>query len=174
MKSIIILGNVGSGKTSLSQCIHKEFGLPHFNIDQFRIKNCPNGWTPAGETLSWKEFDSKIINNNISIYETCGTVSFEKNLKKISSSLIIMLTVDKTIAFNRKLAQMKDPNFEKAPFCTDKFDNLESSLKACIENVDSIVNGYKKEADLIINTTDKNSNQVMKEALPSIKSFLGV
>lgn len=96
MKTIIILGNIGSGKTSLAQLINQEFNLPHFCIDQFRIQYCPYGWTTEGENKAWADFENQVMTQN-SIFETCGTMFFSDVLHCLNP-LIIHLDLNNSLS----------------------------------------------------------------------------
>ncbi len=56
LNRIYIVGNVGSGKTTLSKKLSKKFGLRHFEVDNIAHKNTEMGRIRQSEEEQIKEF----------------------------------------------------------------------------------------------------------------------
>ncbi len=92
---ILILGNIGSGKTSLAQALSKATKIPHVGIDIFRASYSDG--SPSGEALAWSHFLGKAAGAEPLILECVGGGPFFGLLKMAldeSKSQLICFWVD--------------------------------------------------------------------------------
>ncbi|MBC8315253.1 MAG: hypothetical protein H8E51_07095 [Bacteroidetes bacterium] len=70
MKTIILIGNMYSGKTTFAKALEKEIEFKRFSIDDYRIKYGDN--TVPGENLAWDMLYKEALKAKNCILDTTG------------------------------------------------------------------------------------------------------
>ena len=117
---ILIIGNIGSGKTTLGKKIQEITGFKFVQIDELREKYLNN--SVSGEYYSLHKFLKEIEDNENLILEFtgvgCHKYAIKKDLELNSDKIIIILC--NTRDFNSILKRIENKNFNYiSPFNED-------------------------------------------------------
>ena len=117
---ILIIGNIGSGKTTLGKKIQEITGYKFVQIDELREKYLNN--SVSGEYYSLHKFLKEIEDNENLILEFTGVGCHKYAIKKVlelnNDKIIIILC--KTREFNLILKRIENKNFSYiSPFNED-------------------------------------------------------
>jgi len=117
---ILIIGNIGSGKTTLGKKIQEITGYKFVQIDELRENYLNN--SVSGEYLSLHKFLKEIEDNDNLILEFTGVGCHKHAIKKaleLNSDKIIIIQC-KTRKFNLILKRIENKNFNYiSPFNED-------------------------------------------------------
>lgn len=165
---IWIIGNIGSGKTTLCQSLEKELKkFKHFNVDAYRRKfnkNC----TMRGEKKAVNLFKSDLNKEPFILLESIGTYGEDILAnKKDGEFIIIRLLTNKKNAKKRLEKRIK--NEETTPFPYVKNQGLDAYMYSWKR-----YNGWIKEnyAGVPIHYSLDNSRLTPEAVLSKVVKFL--
>lgn len=112
---ISIVGNIASGKTTISELLAEQTGLPVFAVDAYRIKHQAHDITKEWD--AWNDLIAEIQQHPVAILESSG---LSKQVKQIYSLfdevLIIMIDCPPRECLNRLQLRQKD-GYKPVPYC---------------------------------------------------------
>ena len=167
INNIILVGPMGSGKTTIGRRLSESLNLDFFDSDHEIIDitgvSIDHIFDVEGEKgFRTRESDvlKKLCNMpNIVLATGGGAVILEENrelIKKASSVIYLLSSVDQIL---RRTAQSKTrPILEKS-------NNRRKTITGILEARDSL---YKEVASLIINTNGKKLNEVIDEIIEAL------
>ncbi|MDI1254554.1 MAG: hypothetical protein PSV16_00510 [Flavobacterium sp.] len=170
---IIILGNIGSGKTTILKKLNQNIHFDEVIIDEFRIKYGDNSL--EGETLAREHFYSVIKENKNQFIECTGVgdvaTKLYQQLKEYNEHiLLLILLAHKEICLERIENRIWNIPF---PFK----DELLSSKVARIEktlSLDAIKREFSQKGNLTIiskkNENPEDENSIIQEVISFINS----
>lgn len=157
-KTILIVGNMGAGKSTLCQLLEKSSGWKWLALDNFRGTASGSGW--GKEHDAQKEFFHQFLNNEFTIVEstTLGkTYNIIKSLivKHRIQAITIKLECSPEICHNRLMERNNLPLFPKRY-------NLWESLWLTKENLEKV------QADATINVEEASPEEIANTILNSL------
>ena len=167
---ILIIGNIGSGKTTLGKAIQELTGFKFIQIDEIREKYLKG--KVSQEYFCLHEFIQAIETNDNLIMEFSGVGCHKFSVKRALelSNDKIMIILSKTRDFDLILDRMKNKKFGyKSPF-NSEIENHAQFIKQEIH--DDLINNFWKSLDFkfrevyMDNSNDLKINiELMKETL---------
>ena len=117
-KKIVIIGNGGSGKTTLARYLFEHFKLPIFHLDKYFF----DGWKVVPEKV-WKKSHDMLIRQSEWIIEGAQITEFKQRI--LASDYVIFLDMPTYICAYRFIKKYIDAirkkMIEDDGFCYDKF-----------------------------------------------------
>ena len=168
---ILIIGNIGSGKTTLGKKIQEITGFKFVQIDELREKFLNN--SVSGEYLSLHKFLKEIEENENLILEFtgvgCHKYAIKKSLELNSDNIMIILC--KTRNFDLLLERIDDKTFSYThPFEVSPHAHVQYVEEESIKNLEDkfwSCKGFKfievfmdDESDLLLNI--KKISEILK------------
>jgi len=134
------VGNVCSGKSTVSEIVAKKHSIALYSIDEYRIKH--NAVLISEEWAAWDDLKNGISKENIAILESSG---ISQNINEIYSLfdkvIIIMMDCHVDVLFQR-INEREQSNYPKVPcwwnrknepMSESKINELDSKLKSLIK-----------------------------------------
>ena len=180
MKQLIwILGNMGSGKSTLCRELKKELpNYRHFNIDEYRHKyNLDNSM--SGEMLAINNFYDDLEKTDLVLLESVGT--YGSDLYR-HEPIIIKLECSREVAEKRIMSRMKTTPPTPFPYLKEEERTIEKQMENWDnwEQLNKIKDRFYKY-ELVINTDSLTAKEIfnliterlkMKETVEKIKKEL--
>lgn len=165
---IWIIGNLGSGKTTLCQSLEKELKkFKHFNVDEYR-RNINKNCTMRGEKKAINLFKHDLNKEQFILLESIGTYGEEiLTNKKIGEFLIIRLLTNKKNAKKRLEKRIK--NKETTPFPYVKNQDIDTYMQSWKRYDSWVKDEYHGRP---IHYSIDNSRLKPKEVLNKVIKFL--
>ena len=169
MKKIVLMGNAGSGKSTLSMKIHEITSIPVFHLDKIL-------WKADWERTPEDEFTTKhnqILEKPSWIIDGVAYKStYEKRFE--ASDTIIFLDTSLEICKERALQRMKEDLIRPNPYVTEGCRYPIELVKEQNEVIDMFHNEYRLFIiDLIDNFKDsKSTHHLINDS--DVKQFLEV
>ena len=167
INNIILVGPMGSGKTTIGRRLSERLSLDFFDSDHEIVNTTGVSIDHIFDIEGEKGFrarESDVLKKlcnipNIVLATGGGTVILEENrelMKKASSIIYLSSSVDQIL---RRTAKSKTrPLLEKS-------NNRRKTITDILEARDSL---YKEVATLVINTNEKKLNKVIDEIMESL------
>ena len=166
-KNIILVGPMGSGKTTIGKRLSESLGLKFFDSDIEIINNTGVSIDHIFDVEGEKGFrlrESEILKKlcsvpHIVIATGGGAVLLEANRELIKSSGQVVYLLSSVDQILRRTAKSKSrPLLEKS-------NNRRKTITDIIDNRDLL---YKDVASLIVNTNGKKLNEVIDEIIAAM------
>ena len=171
MVVIAISGMSGCGSTTTSKLLSKKLGLKFFSVGEYFRKNSQNlNTTNVLKFFKSKKGSSKKLHNKLDelviqkakkgniVCDGKLTIHFLKNIADFK----IYLKASKKIRAQRYVKKDKIA-FKKAIELVDEKDKTEKKNFTKIYNIKPFL--LEKESDIIINSSNKNPEKVVKEII---------
>ena len=167
MNNIILVGPMGSGKTTIGRRLSESLNLDFFDSDHEIIDttgvSIDHIFDVEGEKgFRTRESDvlKKLCNMpNIVLATGGGAVTLEENRELIMKSGLVIYLLSSVDQILRRTAKSKTrPLLEKS-------NNRRKTITGILEARDSL---YKEVASLIINTNGKKLNEVINEIIEAL------
>ncbi len=120
---IAIIGNAGSGKSTLGLILHKILGIPLYHLDQYQ-------WQPGWQKTDLEEFKQlhdQLCDKSEWIIEGCATRFFEYRINK--ADIVIFLDMPRYLClyrvFKRAFTHFGHVFFSSAKGCRESFPSFD-------------------------------------------------
>lgn len=167
MKTIVLTGMMGAGKTTIGQALGKQFNIPVIDIDKevqaIGRRTISEMFKINGENY-FRELEKETIFNRFSnenLIISLGGGAFENKETRdflLENSNVIYLEASPENIFNRI------KNDTSRPLLCDKMT---------VENISKILNSRKENyqsATYIINTDNKTTDEIIDEIMKELKN----
>ena len=132
MKNFILIGNLGTGKTTLGKAIAEKLDIPIFSIDEYRIKYNPKG-NFQQEFRSWFNLRNDIQKHDQVIFDSTGTSQwYDVILDKLKGENVIIKLFCTPDLMKKRISERD----QKVPL-PYKFE-LDYSISAIFQKLDKI------------------------------------
>ena len=161
MKTLIsFVGNICSGKTTISKKLSKKHSIKLYSIDEYRIKH--NAYLISEEWAAWDELTSDISKNNIAILESSGLSRSATDIYKLFDKVIIILIDCPESELVKRIIKRNNSNYKKVPFCySSESESIQSRVSKFSIKLKSI------HYDYIFNSNEMTVNEIV-ESLGSV------
>ena len=157
-KVILIVGNMGAGKSTLCQILSEKLEWKWLAMDNFRNQAQKESW--GGEHEAQKELLYQLLNTDLSIYETTAHGNTYHTVMKLLrkhqiSHLTIKLECSPEICHSRLMERNSLPNFPKRM-------NLWNSLWLLHDSLEKV------QAHLSINVASNTPEEIATAILDTL------
>lgn len=181
IKFIWIIGNIGTGKTTTCRELKKEFSMPHFNIDDYRVRLNPH-CTKLGEVQAIDAFYNDLEKSSLVLLESIGTYGEVPYFKfGPKHSVLVKLSCSKEVSLKRVEERINDKTRVKTPFpylneCDNELDSYKTTWEwwenKASYDFDLTFDTSKVTTEEIINEIKKKVDMKNKESIPELQKKL--
>lgn len=166
-KKIIVIGNIASGKTTISKMLSKKMKVDHIELDEFRRKHNKK-MTQEGEDRAREMFFRAINKKGMQIIELTGSGKVYQELKNElhqKEKFIIKLECDEKILLKRVKDRLKTRYvFPPLPSSWD----MKSDLDGLTRGIKWIGDNIFETPDVTVSTAKLKPEEIVVSLIKSI------
>ena len=109
------IGNICSGKSTVSEIVSKELNINHYSVDKYRVKH--NAYLITEEWSAWDELTNAISKQNTALLESSGLSQNLTDIYKLFDKVVIILFECPKEILIERIVRRNNSNYSKIPFC---------------------------------------------------------
>lgn len=150
---ISFVGNICTGKTTVSKKIADYFTCNCYSIDEYRIKY--SAFEKISEAVAWDKMTDSIKNENIAVVESSGLSINIRHIYRLFDKVIVIKLFSPESVILKRIEERKQNGYVSVPFC---FDSQYETKEKKVRKLEKLV--AKLKFDFCINTDINSINDV--------------
>ena len=150
---ISFVGNICTGKTTVSKMIADYFTCNCYSIDEYRIKY--SAFDKIFEAVAWDKMTDSIKNENIAVVESSGLSINIRHIYRLFDKVIVIKLFSPETIILKRIEERKLNGYVSVPFC---YDSQYETKEMKVRKIEKLVS--KLKFDFCINTDLNSINDV--------------
>ena len=162
---ISFVGNICSGKSTISNIVAKTLAIEVFSIDEFRKKH--QAFLINGEWAAWDDLKQSISGKEIAILESSGLSQNVRDIYSFFDETIIVLIDCPSNILIKRIAEREASNYEPVPFC---YARKTESVEKRVADFGKLLSAIKP--NFIFNSHEMDVEEISKRVIEIINNSL--